>query len=691
MIRKDHDLFELSKGLDQYRGFVVSDIDARINEVHFSNGTILKAGEPNGDITERDIRRIQIRETISAHLERERQLFAKGIKVLSLLFIDKVVLYRDYDIKDGKGEYARVFEEEYEALKMEYLDELSLEDEAWRKHLQDSDVSTIHNGYFSVDKKGRSVDPKVRARGEFAGLTDDVSAYDLILKDKERLLSFDEPTRFIFSHSALREGWDNPNVFVLCMLKHSDSKISRHQEVGRGLRISVNKNGDRMDDTATVHDINVLTIVANESYRDFVSGLQKEISDNLSERPRQANAEYFEGKSIIVNGNKTDITKDMAKHIERYLVKNDYTDNEDRITQAWHDGRTTHSLVDLPEEIIEHGEQIFQLVDTVFNGSLLENMAGDGRKRKDNFRNENYDKKEFQDLWQRIRHKAVYQVEFNSRKLVELCIDALDRDLIISPLKYDIITGEISKEITETDLRDNTAFSQSKIRSEKSHYVPSSVKYDMIGKIVEKTELTRDTIGKILTGMSPAKFSDFQVNPEQFISEVSHIIIEQKDTIIIKHLAYHATAGEFWKADDIFPAIQKNIDFTRTINDLKNHIYDHAEVDSRTEHKFIENLDTSNDIIVYSKLPRKFLIPTPVGSYNPDWAIAFRKQSVQHVYFVAETKGSKSSKKLRQIENEKIKCARKFFKEISGRNSNDPVKYGVVSNFSELMAAVSSN
>jgi type III restriction enzyme len=273
-------LFDKSGGLDQYAdGFTISQIDYNHDTVEFTNGVVLAAGEATGDVSERDIRRIQIRETIKAHFDKEKQLFAQGIKVLSLFFIDEVVKYRDYDQPDQNGEYARVFEEEYELLKAEYLSELAIDNEEYREYIAGIDAAKTHNGYFSIDKRtNRLKDPAVGAR---AVDSDDVGAYDLILKHKERLLSFDEPTRFIFSHSALREGWDNPNVFVMCMLKHSDNTISRRQEVGRGLRLAVNQQGDRVDNPAIVHDINVLTVVASESYKDFVAGLQKEIADTL--------------------------------------------------------------------------------------------------------------------------------------------------------------------------------------------------------------------------------------------------------------------------------------------------------------------------------------------------------------------------------------------------------------------------
>ncbi len=320
--------------------------------VEFTNGHVLSAGDATGDVTEGTIRRIQIRETIKSHLEKERKLFQQGIKVLSLFFIDEVAKYRDYDQADDKGEYARIFEEEYEQLKQEYLGELAFDNEAYHKYLEGISPERTHNGYFAIDKKTkRLTDPTFKTRGEDAGLSDDVDAYDLILKDKERLLGFEEPTRFIFSHSALREGWDNPNVFVMCMLKHSDNTISRRQEVGRGLRLCVNQHGDRMDHPAIVHDINVLTVVASESYKDFVAGLQQEISDSLSARPRKADEAYFTGKVITTEAGPVEVTPAMAKQIYRYLVKNDYTDDADQVTEKYHAAKAKGELAELPEEL----------------------------------------------------------------------------------------------------------------------------------------------------------------------------------------------------------------------------------------------------------------------------------------------------------------------------------------------------
>ena len=343
------DLFVDSGELDQYRGYTISQIDAVNDTVEFTNGEVLRPGEANGDVSERDIRRIQIRETIKAHLDKEKQLFVLGIKALSLFFIDAVVKYRDYEQTDEKGEYARIFEEEYELLKAEYLSELAIDNEAYREYLAGIDTAATHNGYFSIDKKtGRDTDGAIKQEkddetGRKVGVSQDVDAYDLILKSKERLLSFEEPTRFIFSHSALREGWDNPNVFVMCMLKHSDNTISRRQEVGRGLRLCVDQHGNRMDHPAVVHDINVLNVVASESYKDFVAGLQREIVGTLSSRPRQATVDYFTGKTLSTEHGTAEVTASMAKQIYRYLVKNDTRTMQ---TRSW-----THITRPRPREI----------------------------------------------------------------------------------------------------------------------------------------------------------------------------------------------------------------------------------------------------------------------------------------------------------------------------------------------------
>lgn len=687
-LEKGKNLFDASGELDQYRDFVISQIDANSDTVEFTNGHCLTAGEATGDVTEETIRRIQIRETIKAHFEKEQKLFAQGIKVLSLFFIDEVVKYRDYDQADEKGDYARIFEEEYEQLKSDYLGELALDNESYRSYLAGIDVGRTHNGYFSIDKKNKMVDPTVKKRGEEAGLTDDVDAYDLILKDKERLLSFAEPVRFIFSHSALREGWDNPNVFVMCMLKHSDNTISRRQEVGRGLRLSVNQHGDRMDHPATVHDINVLTVVASESYKDFVASLQREISDTLSSRPRIADKEYFLGKVMKTEQGNVTVTDDMATDIEFYLIQNGYVDKKRNITEKYHNDLESNSIAVLPEELKPYAEEVIQLINGVFSESQLPDV-GDDRKPKTNPLNDNFDKKEFQVLWKRINRKAVYQVDFDSDELVKKCVSTLDSELRVTPLQYTIQSGIQSDQVTDSQLKRGEGFTlKNTEQAKETTSVHSMVKYDLLGKLAENTQLTRQTIADILSTVQPAIFSQFKMNPEHFITEASRLINEQKATVIVERLTYNETADQY--DTDIFTVGQSKQDFTHAGSPLKRHIYDYVITDSKVEREFVTELDVSTEVVVYAKLPGGFLIPTPVGDYNPDWAISFKEGSVKHIYFVAETKGSMSTMQLRGVEEKKIECARKFFDKLNCQVAADQVKYDVVTDYGKLMDIVGS-
>lgn len=678
------DLFIESGELNQYRaGFTVSQIDYNTDTIEFTNGLILRTGEAVGDMSEHDIRRIQIRETIRAHLNKEKQLFVHGIKVLSLFFIDEVVKYRDYEQDDEKGEYARIFEQEYEALKAEFLSELISDDEAYCDFLDGIDASQIHNGYFAIDKKtNRMEDPKVGLR---AIDSDDVDAYDLILKDKERLLSFSEPTRFIFSHSALREGWDNPNIFIMCMLKRSGNVISRRQEVGRGLRLCVDKHGNRMDHPIMVHDINTLTVVASESYADFVTGLQKEIAQGLSSRPRKATKDYFMSMTIETDQGSTEITERMARQICRYLIKNDYSDDEDHITEKYHEAKAEGALATLPDDLMPFSEQIFELIDSVFNESHLPTIS-DNRKSQINLLNKNFEKREFQEIWQRINRKAVYRVDFDSQELISKCIVAI-KDLRVMPLRYVVQAGVQHESLTESQIQSGEGFSLSSTKIEDGTGVHSAVKYDLVGKVAESSQLTRRTAARILNQIDDAIFKQYRLNPEHFISEVSRIIIDQKAAMVIECLVYDEIEERY--DIDIFTASQIGQDFSSTVTGkLNNHVYDYAVTDSDVERKFVQDLDSSSEVVVYAKLPRGFLIPTPVGDYNPDWAVSFKSGSVKHIYFVAETKGSMSSLKIRGIEKAKIDCARKFFREIGRRMTKDRVKYDVITDYAMLAEIV---
>lgn len=679
-IGKGTNLFDESKGLEEYKDFVASDIDAVKDTLSFTNGVELTVGDAIGDVNEEALRRIQIRETIKAHFDKEQVLFHQGLKVLSLFFIDEVAKYRDYENpEDMRGEYARIFEDEYN----QYLNEvLSLEDTAYNKYLKNIATEKTHEGYFSKDKKKKFINSTVKRGAE---ASDDVDAYDLILKDKKRLLSLEEPVRFIFSHSALREGWDNPNVFNICQLKNLnyDNTITRRQELGRGLRLAVNQNGERMDNPLNVHQINVLTVIANESYKDFVKALLKETADSLSARPKAANEDYFQGKSIKTKDGSLKINDQMAKKIYRYLLKNDYTDDNDMIVEAYHEAKREGILAALPDDLKPYTDEIHHLISGVFSAALLPNID-DGRKAKENPLNANFDKKEFQQLWSKINRKAVYTVDFDSDELIDKCVKTLNEkgSLKIAPLQYVIESGTQTDTSTYDNIKDGTAFKVSKTATETyNDSIKSSIKYDLIGQASENTQLTRRTIASILKQMNVAVFGLYRTNPEDFISKVSELINEQKATTIIEHLSYDPLDEVY--DSDIFTAEKPKEDFSKAIP-VNQHIYDYVFTDSKTETKFVQELDTSSEVVVYAKLPRGFSIPTPVGSYNPDWAISFKQGSVKHVYFIAETKGTMSSLQLKEMENIKIKCANKFFKKIT----SDQVKYDVVNSYEKLMQIV---
>ena len=699
-VTKGARLHDLANGVEAYRDLVVTDINAINDTMELSNGDIVIAGQlADRDVTEDSKRRIQIREAIQAHVSKERELHSRGIKVLTLFFIDEVAKYRDYSREDTLGEYARVFEEEYVAAVADLLNELPLEVEgapsgatgAYRRYLQRDEVRKVHAGYFSIDKKTkRDVDPAVAKRGEEAGQATDTDAYDLILKDKERLLSLAEPVRFLFSHSALREGWDNPNVFVMGMLKKSDNTISRRQEVGRGLRLAVDQRGERMDTETVgeqVHDINELTVVTDESYTSFVDGLQKEIAESLSARPRRATAEYFAGRTVtdIVTGEEREISLDEAKQLKFWLTQNGFIDYDDELTDKWRDRAALPEIPELPEALQPYFYQLAGFVDAL---DAAVPSPADGRKLKKLEPNANLERAEFQQLWGRINHKAVYQVQFDSDELVRKCVAALDLALKVAALQYVVQSGVQSEALDADGLTAGAGFAVTSTSTHTETATASSqVKYDLLGEVSEKTQLTRQTAAAILGRVTPATFAQYRLNPEQFITEAARIINEQKATVIIEHLAYDTLSDRF--DTGIFTENQTKQDISNSGGKLKRHIYDYVVTDSAVERAFVAELDTSVEVAVYAKLPRGFFIPTPVGNYNPDWAIAFKEGSVKHVYFVAETKGSLSSLQLRPEEQAKIDCARKFFASLNEKRDGD-VTYGVVTDYGKLMQLVTS-
>ena len=685
-------LYYISQEMEQYKGYVISDIDPIRNTVTFTNGEVISTGDVVGDISEKDMRRIQIRETILSHFEKEEKLFNKGIKTLSLFFIDEVAKYRQYDENGDEvlGEYGQMFEDEYLSVLNQYA---NMYDTPYQKYLKStcSDVSAVHKGYFSIDKKtGRSIDSSLKRGSEFS---DDISAYDLILKNKERLLSFDEPTRFIFSHSALREGWDNPNVFQICTLKHSDSNTAKRQEVGRGLRLCVNQHGNRMDAETcgeTVHDINMLTVIASESYKTFVSDLQSDIKTMLYDRPLAATSEYFKGKYVKVDDVPTLIDDNTANAIEFYLIQNGYVDMKRKVTDKYRADLNAGMLAPLPMDIASMSEGIHKLVQAVFDESILKDMISNGNetKVKDNPLNDNFYKKEFQTLWNYINHKYAYKVEFDGDELIEKSIKHINEKLIVSQLQYTTSVGQQKSEMNEHEVERGDSFKTAKTRTQTlQHAETSRVKYDLIGKVAEGTILTRRTVAKILGGLQKEKLYMFKHNPEEFISKVVKLINEQKATMIVDHISYDQTSGTY--DNDIFTAEKSSQSFDKAFKAQKaiqDFVFTDGSAEKSIERRFAEDLDAADEVCVYAKLPRGFHIPTPVGNYSPDWAIAFNEGSVKHIYFVAETKGTMESLNLRPIEQAKISCAKKLFNEIS----TSKVKYHDVDSYQSLLNIMNS-
>ena len=681
-------LYPNSGEMEEYKNnFIVKSIDGRDDSVEFINGIKIYAGDVIGKVSEEQLRRIQIRETILSHIERERQLFYKGIKVLSLFFIDEVEHYRKYDASGNpvNGIFADMFEQEYEDI----IQNLQLEigEDEYIKYLQSISAKKTHAGYFSIDKKGHMINSKV---GRSETSSDDVDAYDLIMKNKELLLDRNpkkSPVRFIFSHSALREGWDNPNVFQICTLKQSSSDVRKRQEVGRGMRLCVNEDGDRMDENALgadVHNINILTVIASESYDKFAKGLQSEIAEAVSSRPRRVTEILFENARVHdKDGNEEIVDSAMARRLIHYMIKMDYIDENDALTDKFYEDKA-NGEVSFGTEMDQYKSDFIVILDSIYDDTKL---------KPENARSNNVELKvnpdrlampEFQALWSKINARTAYVVDFDTDELVRKAVAALDSKLRVPKIFFKVETGSMKEIKSKEDLLSGSSFEKQKSGTYDQHKVAvnTSVKYDLVGKLVEETGLTRKAVIQILTGIQPSVFNQFKDNPEEFIIQAAKLINNEKATAIIQHITYDVLDDRY--DTDIFTDV--TIKGKLDVNAMKadKHLFDHIVYDSTNERKFAKELDVASDVAVYVKLPDGFYISTPVGHYNPDWAIAFKTGTVKHIYFVAETKGSMDTMELRGIEDAKIHCAREHFKAISGEG----VIYDVVVSYQALLEKV---
>lgn len=682
-------LYDQSNGMEEYHNnFVVKSIDGRDDSVEFLNGIKIYAGDVIGKVSEEQLRRIQIRETILSHIERERQLYYKGIKVLSLFFIDEVAHYKQYDEtgESKNGIFADMFEEEYRDI-VENL-QMGIGEEAYFHYLNSISAESTHAGYFSIDKKGKMVNSKV---GRRETTTDDVDAYDLIMKNKELLLDRDpkrSPVRFIFSHSALREGWDNPNVFQICTLKQSGSDVRKRQEVGRGLRLCVNQDGERQDANVLgndVHNINILTVIASESYDSFAKGLQSEIAEAVADRPRAITVDLFVGKVIKdSSGHEQVIDKDIADAIMYDLIINRYIDKKGALTDKYYEKKANGTL-QVAEEVADCAASVVEIIGSIYDPKTMQPENARSNNVELHVDEEKIAMPEFKALWSKINAKSVYIVDFDTDELVQKAIASLDAKLRVAKIFFKVESGVMEEIKSKEALESGAAF----IKETSASYgtqtrisVNSSVKYDLVGKLVEETKLTRKDIIAILRGIQKPVFEQFKDNPEEFIIKAAALINDEKATAIIQHITYDVLDERYGTEVFTDPTIRGKLGVNAM--KAKKHLYDHVVFDSTNERDFAAELDTNTDVAVYVKLPDGFYISTPVGHYNPDWAIAFYEGKVKHIYFVAETKGSMSSMQLRLIEESKIHCAREHFKAIS----SDSVVYDVVDSYQSLLNKV---
>lgn len=621
VVSEGYNLYDNSGHMEEYKqGFVVSRIDGRDDSIEFINGVKLYAGDVIGEVSEEQIRRIQIRETILSHIQRERELFYKGIKVLSLFFIDEVAKYKQYDSAGvaHNGIYADIFEEEYNDIVNNL--QIKFGEDDYMKYLDSIPAEKTHAGYFSIDKKGKMIDSKANEKRENSKekMSNDVDAYDLIMKNKELLLDRNpkrSPVRFIFSHSALREGWDNPNVFQICTLKQSSSDVRKRQEVGRGLRLCVNQDGERMDTNVLgndVHKVNVLTVIASESYDSFAKGLQTEIAAAVADRPKAVTPELFIGKVIKdERGNEQVIDDGTGRTIHYYLIVDGYIDNKGALTDKYYEDKANGELK-IAEEVSDSSDSVIEIIDSIYS---------DRSMKPENARSNNVELQvdedklampEFKALWSRINSKSVYVVDFDTDELIRKAISSIDSKLRVSKIYFKVEEGAMEDIKSKEDLATGNAFVKDTSGTyQRTITASSNVKYDLIGKIVDDTGLTRKAIIQILQGIQPSVFNQFKDNPEEFIIKAASLINDEKATAIIQHITYDVMDEKY--DTDIFtdPTIKGRLGVNAM--KAKRHLYDHVVYDSTNELEFATELDSNNDVAVYVKLPDGFYISTQLA------------------------------------------------------------------------------
>lgn len=692
LLSKGDNIYRLSGEIESYRsGFIISEINALEQFVEFTNGLKLYVGEVVGNASEEDLRRIQIRETIKSHLDKEANLFKRGIKTLSLFFIDEVIKYKDYNSINNKGIYAKIFEEEYEDIVRNKLVDTFLDDD-YRKYLEREidAIDKVHAGYFSVDKKGKAINSKIK-RGHNA--SDDISAYNLIMRNKEQLLSFDEPVRFIFSHSALKEGWDNPNIFQIATLRQSSSDIKKRQEIGRGLRLAINKFGERQDEQFLgeneVQQLNVLTVIANESYETFARDLQSEMAEAVKNRPKIIEPKLFEGRELVDNNelgedvNRMIVDNTQSAEIWSCLKFGNIVTKDKELSDSYKELSNKEQVniikENLDEEYQAYTTAIHKLINSVYTSKDLP-IENENKRTILRINREKYASAQFKKLWANINRKTYYTVNFDDKEIIKKSIEEINKNLTVTTLKAHITEGNMSA---------NNMGANFKVENKNRTTIQTpiiNVKYDLIGEISQNVGLIRKTVGRILSGIHSDQFTKYKSNPENFIVQVSTIINGVKAQNIISHIIYNKL-DEVWDEDAIFLNNEIQGVMGQNVFEARKHLYDKVRVDSNIEKHFAKELDEQQNVEMYVKLPGGFYIHTPVGKYNPDWAIVLNESDQKHIYFIAETKGISEniSLNLKGVENAKIEAARKYFEVIS----NNKVVYDVVDSYEKLMDKLS--
>ncbi|WGK65672.1 type III restriction-modification system endonuclease [Croceiramulus getboli] len=653
-VKQNQDLEELT-GRIEYEGYIIKDIYVADEYIDFtSRDEELKVGEAIGSVDDKQIKTALISKTIEAHLDKELVLNPQGIKVLSLFFIDSVGKYRVYDEEGNAslGEYAEIFEKEYQKLikKTKYA---SLFGEMKDVEV---DASEVHNGYFSIDKKSKASNKKEKFeyfKDTTGKINADEDTYNLIMRDKEKLLSFDSKLRFIFSHSALKEGWDNPNVFQICTLKDAgNSDIRRRQEIGRGLRLCVNQDGERVYGFET----NTLTVMATESYVDFVDNLQKEIEADTGIKFGVLETHSFNNIVMSIDGDEVEyLGQEKSEQLYDYLILKGYIDTRGKVQDLLRIA-IKDDAVELPEEFAENEHVENQILSNLKAAAGKLQIKNQDDKKKVRVNKRVLNSPEFKELWERVKYKTTFSVDFDSDSLVKECIRALDDRLKITRGKLHYTKVKVAMSIGGLQANEDPTTYSENVKDE------VQVLPDIVGYLQNETQLTRKSIVKILTGTN--KLGYFKINPQKFIEGCIDIINEQMRLHIIDGIQYKKIGDSEYYSQELFENEELFGYLKSNLSESEKSPYDYVVYDSTVESKLANDFENSDNISVYAKLPNWFKIDTPLGTYNPDWAILWKDGDDEKLYFVVESKGTTLFGDLRPKEQGKIDCGKKHFKAL---------------------------